>query len=121
MLPGMSGIAGAASAPSASISNRTVNGSDLAGYRLNASGSIDTATSSGGGYVATGATWGSGGADWECRASGESSALGTFDTWLALSTSRAWNVLNGDSDSFLVEIRPTGGATVTSATITLSA
>lgn len=108
--------------------------SETAQYKLTATGDIYT-DADGSGFTDSGDDWIApqvGMAGFEVRATlvsgnvagGSSSALGT---WLALSADRSWRckianpTFPDTACELTVEIRPAGGVTVTSATITMSA
>src|SRR5688572_24252931 len=103
-------------------------------YRLNSNGNVEQIITNASGTPLTSTieqwvTPTSAAGDFECMASGQSGTFsaGTFGSWLALSSTRAWTVSTSVPDdfvsgSFTIEIRRVGGSTIEdSATISLSA
>lgn len=136
----MSGImmAAMASGGRANITNQTITDTRIspdsatATYSLNTNGTASQFTSAFGTLAITGEWWSAGtvtgiGNNYEARwtvVSGTPSGAAT-GTWLALSTARSWTVTRSSVGTTsvvgTVEIRPTGGSVVTTATITIEA
>lgn len=117
-----------------SISDETVSALSFApvdasaGYRLNSNGEVESLTNGSPVTLQQWCTPTSAAGDYEARVTVNSGSLssGTTGTWLALSTSRTWSVVQSGAGSsscnFTVEIRRTGTTTVLdSATIDLVA
>jgi hypothetical protein len=143
----MSGFAGvlATHSPTPRLTDRSVSAgatfpnNATAELEFNASGGLNTVVDNGTGGVVTSrfpewcgrsyAIDGSG-THYEIRCtvqsgSAPSSGSAAIDTWLALTSAREWllfrNSLGSSSGTWLVEIRPTNGAVIASATYTMLA
>jgi hypothetical protein len=116
-----------------SLSGQTITssgaGTQTATYTLESDGDVITATK-GGGSVDAGdwiAPKTSAPSDYEVRATLDSGTLstGTTGSWLALTSNRTWTVtriaVGSETASITVEIRKGSGATLASASITLTA
>ena len=135
MMPGSGVIAGVATAnvmiSNATLVNTRIGTAATAKYELQSDGDIIGNGVAGGGDVDIG-DWveprAAAGGDYECKVTINSGSLttGTSGSWLALSSTRTWTIVQGvlgsSNVNFTVEIRLVGSTTtLDSATIDLTA
>lgn len=130
MLMASSSAVGRVAISDAGIIDSRSAGTAKAGYYLNNDGTAQVYRTTTNFVSRPGEWWDGGGAPsgtWEVRATLVSGGLasGTTGTWLSLSSDRSWYVQRTGSGvqqcAMTVEIRPTGGAVVANAAVSLMA